>query len=220
MLLALLAVRHGRTVTVDHAVDALWPGVPPHRPEANVATLVSRLRARFGPDLITGGRLGYRLNELTMVDLHEAAELVTEAEAWLSGGHPVTGLLAAEQGIALVGGGPVLPDYPTSEWAEEARAMQAGLLRRAWHAGAEGALGSGAATRARLLAEAAIQADPLDEAGYRLLMRACVAAGEPAKALLAYERLRAILVVELGTSPVQETRDLHVSILRGAAVSV
>ena len=85
MLLALLGVRYGRTVTVDHVVDALWAGGLPHRPEAMWPLLVSRLRARFGPGLITGGRLGYRLNELTRVDLHEAGELVTEAEAWLPG---------------------------------------------------------------------------------------------------------------------------------------
>ncbi|MFD1545765.1 ATP-binding protein, partial [Nonomuraea guangzhouensis] len=60
----------------------------------------------------------------------------------------------------------------------------------------------------------AVAADPFDEAAQRLLMRAHGAAGEPARALLAYERLRDILAAELGTDPAAETRAVHLAILR------
>ncbi|WP_439657639.1 AfsR/SARP family transcriptional regulator [Lentzea sp. HUAS TT2] len=218
-LLALLGASHGRLVTVETVVDELWAGVPPQQPEANVATLVSRLRAKFGPDVITGGRRGYRLGTGVGVDLHDAAGLVAQAEGALSGGRARAGLLASEQALELIGGGPVLADHPTSEWAEQARAWQAELLRRARHTGAGCALREGLPARARALAEAAIAVDPLDELAYGLLMRAHVAAGEPARALLAYERLRAALAAELGTVPVATTRDLHVAILRADMVS-
>ena len=46
-------------------------------------------------------------------------------------------------------------------------------------------------------------------------MRAYVARGEPARALSAYERLRADLASELGVDPAPQTRDLHTAVLRG-----
>jgi DNA-binding SARP family transcriptional activator len=47
-----------------------------------------------------------------------------------------------------------------------------------------------------------------------MLMRAHAAAGEPARALLAYQRLRTTLAFELGADPAAQTRDLHLAILR------
>ena len=57
-------------------------------------------------------------------------------------------------------------------------------------------------------------ADPFDEAAHRWYMSASVAAGEPAKALAAYEALRQRPVDNLGTDPAPQTRDLHLAILR------
>nr|BFE77607.1 hypothetical protein GCM10020093_002080 [Planobispora longispora] len=45
-------------------------------------------------------------------------------------------------------------------------------------------------------------------------MRAHEAAGEPGRALAAYERLRETLAEELGADPARITRDLHEAILR------
>lgn len=218
-LLALLAASHDRMVTVEALAEELWGTTPPQNPGANVATLVSRLRARFGTAVIVGGRRGYRLGETIKVDLHEAADLITQAETALAHGRPAAGLQAAEEGIALISGGPVLADYPATEWAERARAMQAGLLRRGHHAAAECALRAGNPMRAQLIAEAAVAADPLDERAHGMLMRAHADAGEPARALIAYEKLRATLAHELGTGPVPATRELHVAILRANAIS-
>lgn len=218
-LLALLGVAHGRIVTVEAIVEELWGNTPPQQPRANVATLVSRLRARFGADVIIGGRRGYRLGDTIRVDLHDAAQDITYAESALSTGRPGAGLTAAEHGLEQIGANVVLIDYPLPEWAERARAMQTGLLRRGRHAGAECALRVGQAAKARAIAEAAIIADPLDERAYGMLMRAHDALGEPTRALLAYERLRTTLATELGTGPAAAIRDLHVSILRANAVS-
>lgn len=218
-LLALLGAAHGRVVTVETVVDELWGVALPQQPRANVATLVSRLRSRFGANVIIGGRRGYRLGETVHVDLHDAADLITQAEAALAQGRPAAGLIAAEKGLDLIEGGPVLAEYPATEWAERARAMQTGLLRRGRHAGAEGALQAGLPARAQAIADAAITADALDERAHGMLMRAHADSGEPARALIAYERLRATLAAELGTGPVAATRDLHLSILRANAIS-
>jgi DNA-binding SARP family transcriptional activator len=45
-------------------------------------------------------------------------------------------------------------------------------------------------------------------------MRAHDHSGEPARALLAYARLRTDLSVELGVDPAPATRDLHAKILQ------
>jgi DNA-binding SARP family transcriptional activator len=97
--------------------------------------------------------------------------------------------------------------------------MQTGLLRRGRHVAAECALRVGQPARAQALAESSVEADPMDERAYGMLMRAHDALGEPARALLAYERLRKTLATELGTGPVAALRDLHVGILRANAVS-
>jgi DNA-binding SARP family transcriptional activator len=214
-LLALLGSRRGRMVAIDEVVEALWEGRRPRRPEANVATLVSRLRAQFGAAVITGGRPGYRLGEQVEVDLDEAAALGAEAETLLRRGDSSLCVVAAERGLELLSGGPVLADHPAAGWADEARHRQARLLRGLRLTVAEAALSTGEPRRARPCADAAIGADPLDEAAYRLFMRACAAAGEPAHALLAYHRLRHVLAVELGTDPAPPTRDLFLSVLRG-----
>lgn len=218
-LLALLGARAGRAVAMDQVVDALWPGAPPRRPEANVATLVSRLRSALGKEVVGGGRGGYWLGEGISVDLHEAATLVAAAEDCLSRGQPRRGLSSAERAIELLDRGPVLAEHPTADWAETARTMQDAFLHRAWHAAAESALRAAAPARAQLLAESALVADPFDEAAYRLFMRACAAKGEPVRAIVAFQRLREILAAEFGADPTAGTRDLYVTILRTHATA-
>ena len=58
-----------------------------------------------------------------------------------------------------------------------------------------------------------VAAAPFREAGHRLLMQALAAGGNPAQALLAYERLCRLLRDELGVGPSRETRDLHAAVL-------
>jgi DNA-binding SARP family transcriptional activator len=218
-LLALLAVERGRLVTVDEVIEAVWEDAPPRRPADNVATLVSRLRATLGPGSVAGGRAGYRLGQTLRVDLYEAGAMVTEAEARLGGDEPTLALVTAGRAMELLGGGAVLADQPNAIWAEPARIHHAELLRRARHAVAEAALRTGDPQAAVATAAAAVAADPFDEAAYRTLMQAHHAAGEPARALDAYQRLRTALTEELGVDPAPATRDLHVAILRDRATA-
>jgi DNA-binding SARP family transcriptional activator len=213
-LLALLAVRRGKLVPADLIAEALWGDAPPSRSAENVATLVSRLRTALGPELVLGGRGGYRLGPAVRVDLDEAAELVTEAERRLAGREPALARIAAERARGLLEGTGVLPEEPDALWAEPARADHAQLLRKSRYAAGEAALEARDAGAARVAAEAAARDDPLDEVAWRLLMRAEAAAGEPVRALAAYERLRAALAGELGVDPSQETREVHAAILQ------
>lgn len=213
-VLAVLGLRQGQWVTVNALADALWGDRPPRRPVAGVATLVSRLRAGFGQEVVAGAGSGYRLGDAVRVDVHDAESLLTAAELALRAGEPEDGRVAAERALELVGGAQVLTDHLVGEWVDQARRWHAELVRRAWHVAAEGALRTGDPERARAVAELAIAADPLDEAAYRVLMESHVAVGEPARAVLAYQRLRTELAGELGIDPAPQTRDLHLSILR------
>jgi DNA-binding SARP family transcriptional activator len=215
-LLKLLAVHRVKQVPVDRILDVLWGDDPPRRPEDNVASLVSRLRARFGAEIVTGGREGYRLGRppAVVVDLDVAATDLAEASGRLAAGEPALAAVVAGRVLELLGTGEALPEDRDADWAAPARAEAAELTRRTRHLAAAAALAAGDAENARALAAAAIASDAYDEAAYRLLMRADVALAEPARALAAYERLRAALADEFGTDPAPETRSVHLGILR------
>ena len=214
-LLKLLAVERPGLVPVDRIVEVLWPNERPTAPEQNVATLVSRLRAVLGADLIQGGRTGYRLAEGPgiVVDLDRAARLCDQAEGKLATAAALA-LAAAERAHELLSAGTAIGDEPYADWADPAREQVRELLRRVRLAAAEAALAIGDPRLAAGYAEAAMAADPLDEAAHRWYMSASVAAGEQAKALGAYEALRQRLGRELGADPAPQTRELHLAILR------
>lgn len=82
--------------------EVLWPDRPPRDPSANVATLVSRLRARLGPDVVRGGRQGYRIGDPSevRVDVDDATELVARAGRRLAEGLAADGSRRAADLIA------------------------------------------------------------------------------------------------------------------------
>jgi DNA-binding SARP family transcriptional activator len=214
-LLKLLAVERPGLVTADRIAEVLWNGAPPVAADRNIATLISRLRAVLGSGVIHGGRDGYRLGTGTnvSVDLDTAARLCEQAERKLATG-PAVALAAAERASDLLSADMAFTDEPYASWADPARMELRQLLRRARLAAAEAALATADSELAARYAESAIAADGLDEAAHRLYMAATAAAGEKAKALLAYAGLRERLAAELGTDPASQTRALHVAILR------
>jgi DNA-binding SARP family transcriptional activator len=183
-LLKLLAVERPGLVPVDRIVEILWPDDQPAAPEQNVAVLVSRLRAALGADLIQGGRAGYRLasGPGIVVDLDVAAGFCAAAEGKV-GSAAAVALAAAERAHQLLVAGTAIGDEPYADWADPAREQVRELLRRVRLTAAEAALATGDPRLAAGYAEAAITADPLDEAAHRWYMSASAAAGEQAKAL-------------------------------------
>src|SRR5690242_748702 len=177
--------------------------------------MVSRLRAVLGADLIQGGRAGYRLaaGPGVVVDLDVAAGFCEQAEGKL-GTAAAVALAAAERAHELLSAGTAIGEEHYADWADPARDQVRELLRRARLAAAEASLAAGDPRRAASYAEAAIAADPLDEAAHRWYMSAAAAAGEQARALAAYEALRQRLGRELGADPAPQTRELHLAILR------
>src|SRR6476620_3435617 len=65
-LLALLALRQGRVVTVDELVGALWGEDLPAAPRNAVQHHVARLRAALGHEAVAGSGDGYALHHATV----------------------------------------------------------------------------------------------------------------------------------------------------------
>lgn len=215
-VLKVLAARRGRMVPMDSLVEALWRDRPPTDAPGNVATLVSRLRAALGVNVIEGTRAGYRLvtGSAVVVDLDEAAALVAEAEARFASGQPALVIVAVDAALAALGAGRILEEEPDADWAGETGREAERLLRRARAAGWRAASAVGDHRRALDLAADAAAADPLDEEAHRVVMRAHHRLGEPGAALAAYERLRTLLVDELGAAPGPDTERLYLAVLR------
>jgi DNA-binding SARP family transcriptional activator/tetratricopeptide (TPR) repeat protein len=213
-LLKLLAVERGAMVPTETAVEVLWPAGAPARPAENVAPLVSRLRSWLGPSAVIGSRHGYRLGDEVEVDVAEASSLIARAEQAYADGRAGAALVASEQAGRLLARGPVLEDEPAAAWAEPARRDRVLLQRRARLVHAAASIAAGEPRLAAATAEAGVADDPLDEEMTRLLMTALVGAGQPARALEAYARLRDVLADDLGTGPSTETEAVHLALLR------
>jgi DNA-binding SARP family transcriptional activator len=219
-VLKVLAAHRGRMVPMDKLVAVLWAARPPADAAANVATLVSRLRATFGAEIIDGGRAGYRLatGPGVGIDLDEAAGLVAEAEARLASGQAALAVVAADAALACLRTGSVLEDEPEADWGGEAGREAERVLRRAREAAWQAASAVGDHRRALTAAADAVTADPLDEQAHRAVMRAYHRLGEPGEALASYERLRVGLAEELGADPAAATERTHLAVLRGSAM--
>jgi len=212
-VLKLLAVERPGPLTADWIADVVWENAPVNAGQA-VATLVSRLRAALGSGVVLGGRDGYQLaaEPEVSVDLDVAARYCEQAERKLPAA--AVALAAAGSAAELLAAGTALAEEPDVTWADPARAELRVLLRRARLLATRAALASDDPGLAACYAEAAMAADPLDEAACRGFMSAVAASGEPARALLAYAGLAERLREELGTDPAPPTRDLHMTILR------
>lgn len=215
-LLAALAAERPRLVTPDELVAALWGDHPPQRPAANVATLVSRLRSRLGPDVVLGDHHGYRLagHPTVSVDLDHAEALVAEATRRLAGDAPGLAAAASARALELLGTDEPLLGEDDLPWAIATRRRAAALLRAARHRAADATLRLGDPATARRAASAALDADPYDETALRLLLGADDAAGESARAVAEYHEVRARLVAELGVEPSRPTREAYLAVLR------
>ncbi|MGW3625818.1 AfsR/SARP family transcriptional regulator [Streptomyces sp. NPDC000880] len=213
-LLAVLALRPGRTVPVGVLVDEVWAGDPPADAVGAVQALVGRLRRALGHAAVAsvdGG--GYRLcADGDDVDLHRFDRRAGEGARALEEGDAVKAAALLDDALALWQG-PVLADLPdrTAEAARwEARRLDARRARLA------AALALGRAEEALPELAALCEEYPMDERLQVLRLRALRDAGRTAEALTAYEAVRRDLAARLGTDPGPELRALHVELLSPA----
>lgn len=217
LLLQVLAAHRRRLVPTELIADVLWADDQPRDAAANVATLVSRLRAVLGEDVIAGSRAAYGLlpGGAWVTDVDTARQLVAEATDRHRAGEAGLAFVAATRAYDLLGEHDGLVELPPHDWLAPLREEIRGLRRTARHLASVCASATGDHATARAVAEAAVVADPLDEQAYGDLMNALAAAGQGAAALRVYADLQRTLRDELGIDPSLDTRTLHLRILRG-----
>jgi DNA-binding SARP family transcriptional activator len=213
VLLAALAAARGGPVSTDLLSEAIWPEGIPRDPQANIATLASRLRRVVGDDVVVPGAASYALGSRVELDLDAAAELLAAATARLRRGEPTLTMASARKALDVVGDGQLADEC--GDWAATLQREATERCREARHVLATAATAVGRPDLALAAARDARTADPYDERAHRDLMRALVSDGRPSAALEVYQELAARLTDELGADPDPETQRVHLAILRG-----
>ncbi|MFI6036039.1 BTAD domain-containing putative transcriptional regulator [Streptomyces sp. NPDC051315] len=223
---AVLILRHGRTVSRDDLVGALWE-VPPRRAEAVVRTYVWRLRNLLEPDHDQGepwrvlqsvpGGYTLRLAEGTL-DWELFEHQVAKARARSAAGdlagarHLFDTALAMWRETTLTGVPGPFAEAERSRLEERRLAVVEARLEVMVELGEC----ADAVTELTTLAEK----HPLREGLHYLLMRGLHRTGRQGEALAAYRRVHRLLAQELGIEPNARLQQLHADILDHSAPPV
>ncbi len=214
LLFAFLTINRMRAVSRDELAAAIWPEEAPAAVDANLSVVVSRLRRLLGAEALAGrGAVRLVLPAEAVVDVEVVARKIHEAEAAVH----VEGwsrAVAAATIAFLISARGFLP-AEEAPWVVEQRRWLEDVHLRALECDAAASLGIGGSELAAAERDARrlISLAPYRESGHRLLMEALSRRGNSAEALLAYERLRALLRDELGAAPGPASQALHRQLL-------
>jgi DNA-binding SARP family transcriptional activator len=210
-LLALLAVRRGRPVSIDALIDELWGSDVPALPRNAVHHHVVRLRATLGQESIVGSRNGYALANAT-TDVLVFEDLLVEARAALRDGDARTAADLAERALSLWRG-QALQGLPDTDWvraeADRLEELRFDALEERFEAALE--LGEHREIVSEL--QQAVCERPFREWLWRQLMLALYRCGRAADALETYRSAWRVHVEQLGLEPGPELRRIHQAIL-------
>jgi DNA-binding SARP family transcriptional activator len=210
---AALALRVGRVVSAGELVDALWGAEPPTTAVKTLQGYVSKLRRALGPGIVGTVGQGYVLrlppDAVDVVHLHR---LVGQARAAMSEGRAAAAVDHYAEALALWRGEP-LPDLLGSEIgrSEAARLDEIRCAVQEEQLEARIALGEHQRTIPDL--EALVSEAPLRERAWELLMLALYRAGRQADALRAFQRVRTLLIDQIGVEPGPRIKGLEAAII-------
>lgn len=221
-ILEILVAARGHPVPKDRLAHLLWNERLPRNVSGALETYISVLRRKLAPDGREGHQLvvtapeAYRFAvEHADIDLDRFDDLVDRSR------QAPRGVARRYLELALeLARGDVLEDEPYAEWAESLREQYRERVVQATLDCARAALQGRDYEAALEHAEAACSTDRFNEAAHRLAMVAYYALGRQRDALDVFTRCRRLLDEELGVEPTQETRDLHVAVLRQADLAV
>ncbi|MGC9437646.1 SAV_2336 N-terminal domain-related protein [Streptomyces sp. WG5] len=187
-LLAMLLLKHGRTVTHEELRWGLWdPGDEPRDPRAELTRLATRLADVLGPGVLARPAHGYALHtSADQVDVVRCDELVRRADAAGLEGAPTDARAHVSEALALWRGAEPLADVP----GPAARTARTRLtrLRLALHTKrAELDLSLGEYDRASADLAGLLHAHPHREDFRRLYLIALRRQGRGEEALAVYE---------------------------------
>ena len=219
-LLALLLIDANRVVSVDRLLDALWGEEPPPTATNALQGYVSNLRRVLEPDrpprsaprvLLTQSP-GYVLRvDPGAVDAIRFEAAVSKGRTLLMDGHPSEARDTLVLGLALWRGTP-FADLAFESFVQTEMNRLTELHATASEDLAEARLAAGEVRVAEL--GALVEAQPLRERRWELLMLALYRSGRQADALRAFSQARRTLVDELGIEPTPSLRQLEEDILR------
>ena len=219
-ILEVLALNVGRPVAKDQLAETLWDGTPPASVMATLEGYMSLLRRAIEPEasaresVIRTSAGTYTLDERrVVVDVAVISDLASR----LALGMPVTDDEVGA-GVALLSG-ELLESERYATWAEDARAQMAVSAASLLTAAARRAAGDGERERGCLLAQRAVDLDPLAEDAWRIRIECLWLRGRGGDALSVYARLKDLLAAELGVAPAPETRALAGRIREGLGAS-
>ena len=220
VVLAALVIERATGLTRDALAGVVWPEAMPTTWASALRTHVSKARhgltraAGLSGEVIAATADGYELElpsgvEL-VVDVEQAADLLTRARRVLPGDAATAGQLARAAAEAVRA--PFLRGHP-GRWADDVRQRLDDLAIGALTLASEAAATLGDHTAAVGAADEAVQRAPLREDAHRALISALAKAGNRAEALRAYQRLRRRLADELGIDPSPETDAVYLTLL-------
>lgn len=170
-VLAKLVVLAGGRITIDAAIDLMWPDADLDTGRRRLRNLLHRLRART-PDLLDRDGDTLRLHDAVRCDLLEVTGLLRDAAA---GG---TNALDAASAALAIASEPLLPEDAYAEWASDRRALLDHNLARAADRLTEAAARDGDPAAALAWLERAIELEPFELCRYPHAARLAVRAGD------------------------------------------
>ena len=210
-LLALLALRQGRVVTVDELVGALWGEDLPAAPRNAVQHHVARLRASLGHEAIVAAPDGYAL-AAARVDALQFEELLGEGRAALREGDARAAAASIASALALCRGPSLQGLTDLASFSGEARRLE-GLRVDALEEQFEAALALGEHREILSQLRETLEENPFRERLWGQLMLALYRSGRQADALEAFQEARSVLAEELGLEPGLDLKRLQEAIL-------
>ncbi|WP_411144858.1 BTAD domain-containing putative transcriptional regulator [Streptomyces sp. x-80] len=218
-VLAALALRPGRAVSLAQLVDAVWGQELPAGPAATIRTYAWQLRKSFEGDPSAPGVLlsagdGYRLAvSASAVDALRAESLAGQAARARTAGRPeeARGLLA--DALDLWHGQPLSGVPGPFAHGQRARLEELRLALLEERLELDLLLGEAPSALPGLVELTVTH--PLRERPHALLMRALCGTGRRPEALTVFAAYRARLAEELGVDPGAQLTQLHLGILRG-----
>jgi DNA-binding SARP family transcriptional activator len=210
-LLALLALRRGRPVSVDTLIDQLWGSDLPASPRNAIQHHVARLRGTLGQDAVVGSPNGYALAAAT-TDALVFEDSLAEARAALRRGEARTAADVAARALSLWRGSALEGLTDTDSLRAEAARLD-DLRIDALEERFEALLELGEHREIVSELQHAVHECPFRERLWKQLMLALYRSGRTADALEAYQSARHIYVEQLGLEPGPELRRTQEAIL-------
>lgn len=220
-VVALLALQAGRVVPGDALCDLLWDDDAPASPSATLQSLISRLRSALGASGALAGREVLRTREPgwvldvdpVAVDALRFQTLTARARRRKEQGEAVAAAADFADALGLWRGSALADVSDIGHLAGQATRLEEARLD-AIEDLAEVELATGLAADVLVRLEEHVEANPLRERGWGLLMVTLYRLGRQAAALRAFQQVRSILGDELGIEPSPELVEIERRILR------